>query len=277
MSLRTLLLATALALAALLLAGLLAMWQMARSFERSIAAQEAAIRATPASGAARTDLPLLLRSFLARTQARDPERVRWTRIEQRGAMRLSPDGPWLPFTAVQHFAVSQPGMVWRAEMRMSGGIWADVVDSLVHGQGRLEARLLGALPLARAGGPGAVQGQLQRLLAELPWAPAAIAANSTLSWQALDARRVQVSATVGDVTARVVLRFDDAGDVVEATATDRPRMLEGRNVPTPFGGALSDYRVLNGLRIPTRARVWWDLPSGRFEYWRGEVTAVAWE
>ncbi len=277
MSLRTTLLSAGLVAAALVLAGLLALWLLARGFDRSIAAEEAQIRASPPPGTCRVDLPPLVRAFLLRTQVRDPERQRWARLEQKGEMRLGPPAPWLPFTAVHHVSAAQPGFVWRAEVHMAGGVWTDVVDSLVNGQGRLEARIFGAVPVAKAGGAETVKGELQRFLAELPWTPAGMACDPTLAWQGLDGRRVQVSATQGAVTARVTLRFDDAGDVVEATADDRPRLVEGRAVPTPFGGAFSDYRVLNGLRVPTHAVVWWDLPTGRFEYWRGDVTRVTWK
>ena len=38
------------------------------------------------------------------------------------------------------------------------------------------------------------------------------------------------------------------------------------------------YRELGGMRMPTLAEVYWDLPEGRHTYWRGEVvSAVALE
>jgi hypothetical protein len=98
-----------------------------------------------------------------------------------------------------------------------------------------------------------------------------------LSLRQTDARRVEVSAHVSETLASVTLRFNDAGDIIEVSTPDRPRLVEGRSVPTPWGGAFSEYRALNGLRIPVRGVVWWDLPQSRFEYWRAEITSVAWE
>jgi len=45
-------------------------------------------------------------------------------------------------------------------------------------------------------------------------------------------------------------------------------------VPTRWGGELGEYRVLDGMRMPTRGEVYWDLPEGRFAYWRGEITSA---
>jgi hypothetical protein len=46
------------------------------------------------------------------------------------------------------------------------------------------------------------------------------------------------------------------------------------SVLTPWGGEFGDYRTLGGMRIPTRARVYWELDEGRFVYWRGTVTSA---
>jgi hypothetical protein len=45
-------------------------------------------------------------------------------------------------------------------------------------------------------------------------------------------------------------------------------------VPTPWRGVFSDHGELGGVRVPRRAEVAWELPEGRFTYWRAEVTAL---
>jgi len=54
----------------------------------------------------------------------------------------------------------------------------------------------------------------------------------------------------------------------------RPYRVGKRLVPTPWGGDFASYEVVGGLRIPASAEVYWDLPGGRFVYWRGTVTAL---
>jgi hypothetical protein len=50
---------------------------------------------------------------------------------------------------------------------------------------------------------------------------------------------------------------------------ERP-WLEGKTwVPTPWAGEFGDY-----ISLPTSAEVYWELPAGRYVYWRGTVTSA---
>ena len=69
------------------------------------------------------------------------------------------------------------------------------------------------------------------------------------------------------------LEFDAAGDIVRATGT-RPFAVGKTFVPTPWGGDFSDYASFNGTRVPTCGQAWWELPEGRFVYWRGRINAL---
>ena len=55
----------------------------------------------------------------------------------------------------------------------------------------------------------------------------------------------------------------ESGDIVRCLAEARPRDVEGGSAPTPWGGDLSDYRTLQGIRMPTRAEVYWGALSPR--------------
>jgi hypothetical protein len=55
----------------------------------------------------------------------------------------------------------------------------------------------------------------------------------------------------------------------------RPRRVPGGTFsPTAWGGDFSDHADFDGLRLPAAAETWWDLPEGRFVYWRGRVTGM---
>jgi hypothetical protein len=41
-----------------------------------------------------------------------------------------------------------------------------------------------------------------------------------------------------------------------------------------WGGDFGQYASFAGIRVPTRGEAWWELPEGRFVYWRGRVTAL---
>jgi hypothetical protein len=77
------------------------------------------------------------------------------------------------------------------------------------------------------------------------------------------------------VAAKAAVRweFNDAGDLVRATGV-RPFPIGKTFVPMRWGGDFGEYTDFAGTRVPSFGEAWWDLPEGRFVYWRGRVTAL---
>lgn len=188
-------------------------------------------------------------------------------------MWLKPGGRALRFTAVQHVAVDRVAFSWRARFSLAGPLAITVVDEYAHGAGRLEARVLG-LPLQREEGPETVAGEALRYLAELPWAPHAMAENGELEWRELDERTLEVATSVGGRRLVVGMDLDDAGDIVRTSSEMRSLRLGKAWVTAPWRGEVGEYAVLGGVRVPSHAEVSWELESGPYVYWRGRVTSV---
>jgi hypothetical protein len=193
-------------------------------------------------------------------------------LRQCGEMRANIRGSWQPFTAEHVISIHEPGFAWLARMKAMPLLSAHVLDCYVDGEGLLEARLFGSLPLMRAAGAQAARGELMRYLAELAWASHAMLRNPQLSWREMDPTTVEVSAECLAGPVRVRFLFEN-GDITRIEADDRPRVVGRRVVPTRWQGHCRDYREMNGCRIPTRAVATWLLEDGPFEYWRGCVTA----
>ena len=56
---------------------------------------------------------------------------------------------------------------------------------------------------------------------------------------------------------------------------NRPRAVGKSSIETPWVGEFSNYGVVGGARVPTRAEVRWDLPKDAFVYFRAQVTEAA--
>ena len=72
--------------------------------------------------------------------------------------------------------------------------------------------------------------------------------------------------------ARARQWVDEQADAVEVRSDTRAR---GDEV-TPWGGRLWQSHDFGELVAPRRAEVWWDLPEGRFVYFRCTVTELRW-
>lgn len=219
------------------------------------------------------ELPALLRSYLERSLPGDRPLPRRVRITQEGEMWQKPGGHAMRFTAVEEFAVGRVAFAWRARFPLVPLVATRAVDEYADGDGQLVARLLG-IPVMRQRGPETAAGEALRYLAELPWAPQAIAANRELQWRELDGDDIEVATAVAGKRLPVRFQFDAAGDIVRASTDVRPRSVGKTFVTTPWSGTFGDYQVFNETRIPTRAEVSWDLAEGPFIYWRGRVTSL---
>lgn len=220
---------------------------------------------------AHPDLPPLVAGYVKRNVAdADGTRVRLT---QTGEMQLKP-GRWLRFTAEEEAASERVEFWWRARFPIAPLVALRVDDWYRADDAALEVRLFG-VRLKRMRGADVARGEAMRYLAELPWVPQAFVANRELTWQEVDVRTVEVATDVGGARAAMCFRFDDAGDIVRASAPDRPRAVGNESVPTPFAGDFGDYRVFDGNRIPTTAAVRWELDDGPFVYFRGRITSLA--
>jgi hypothetical protein len=222
--------------------------------------------------AGRIDLPDLVSRYVERNLPDGPLPAR-VRFAQSGEMQLKP-GRWLPFTAEQEASIERVEFSWQARFPVAPLVKLRVEDWFRAGEGALVVRLFG-LPLKRTQGAEVTRGEAMRYLAELPWVPHALVANLELEWADVDEESVEVATTVAGSRAAMRLHFDDAGDIVSASAPDRPRAVGKGAVPTPFAGDFGDYRVFDGVRIPTTGAVRWELPDGPFVYFRGRVIAFA--
>ena len=219
-------------------------------------------------------LPKLVRSYLERVLPKGANVPAQLRITQRGKMHMKPGGRATRFTATERFAVDRVAFVWVARFPILPAVSLKVLDSYANGVGTLRVRALG-MPVQTRAGPEMAVSEAYRYLAELPWVPHAMLTNEHLHWRDVDDRHVEVTTRVADEQPTVRLDFDAAGDIVRSSADGRPRDTGGTLRPTRWGGDFSDYVTLGGIRMPAAGEVYWDLPAGRFVYWRARITSVA--
>jgi hypothetical protein len=191
-------------------------------------------------------------------------------IDQRGEMTLKQGAAPRRFSATETFDTEAVAFCWKARFQIVGPLAISVTDFYDGGDGGIEVRVLG-VPVQRKRGAEMAEGEAFRYLAEIPWVPQAIAANSQLEWRELDQRRVEVATRVREKRVAVQLTFDENDHIVE-TRAERPRSEAG-NAVTPWIGTYSAYREVSGVVIPTRGEVGWGLSTGLFTYWRGEITS----
>ena len=116
------------------------------------------------------------------------------------------------------------------------------------------------------------QGELLRYLGELIWFPTAWLSDAD-EWRAIDDQSVQVTIRQPGVTVSAVLYVNEQGQVTHLAA--ERFMAEGKSYRLErWSAQCEEYREVSGMLIPTRVEVMWNLASGDFSYFRGEITEI---
>jgi hypothetical protein len=115
-------------------------------------------------------------------------------------------------------------------------------------------------------------GAMLRYLAEIIWFPSAALA-PYITWEPIDATHARATIQYAGRSAPAVFTFDGHGRAVRFDA-ERP-LGGGKDAKlTPWFGASSEWRTFEGIEVPTRGEVGWQLPSGTFIYYRWAILDV---
>lgn len=247
--------------------GISAAYLTRRSFSAELDALAQKLADSQTDHVARGDLPAAVRALAMRMGADPDSQVPFVDLRETGTMWFKPGGLPLAFTARQRIGTSTTGFLWRAVIGPLAAL--TVVDSFVAGSGLLEARLFGALRVARQDGTSALnQGETLRYLAEIPWNPDIILFDHALEWTVIGPRSIKVATGAGRSRAEITFGLDEAGLIETASAASRSF---GGDKRYPWQGRFWDYQSRGSHRIPLQGEVAWVIDGADFIYWRGKI------
>jgi hypothetical protein len=194
-------------------------------------------------------------------------------IDMRGQFSLgSRDDPRYQSMAANQILAAPEGFVWA--MRTRDGLPISGSDS-----GRwTRFRILGVIPVARLGGhPDHTRSAFGRYIGEaLIWSPAALLPGSGVAWAAVDADTARVTVTHGELEQAADVTVDQDGRPIEVvfqrwSDANREKVYRLQ----PFGAAMSDFREVDGYRLPFHVEAG-NLYGAEdyFPFFLAEVTAI---
>ena len=218
-------------------------------------------------------LPTPARRWLGRVLPEQTPLIDGVVITMTGQIRI---GRWRPFTARQILRAGV-GYVWKPVV---GGHLLRFVGADVLGpdEARMDFRLHGLVPVARASGPETARSATGRLAAEtVAWIPQAATPQAGAVWAAADDHRAIVTLdTAGrrnDVEVTV-----DAGGRLRAIRLDRWNDSSKPPALEPFGGDLTTELVTEaGVRVAGKGTIGWGYGTTAWDtgqFFRYQLDAV---
>ncbi|MFA6059121.1 MAG: DUF6544 family protein [Taibaiella sp.] len=194
-------------------------------------------------------------------------------LKQKGKMRTSLTGRWMPADAEQFFNIDDPAFIWKVKVSMNAVIWYSGRDEFKNGLGSMLIKLFSLIPIVNSSGRKIDQGSLLRFMGEMCWFPSA-AVSPYIKWESISRNSAKATMCVGSTEASGIFRFDSNGNVLAFSAkrymaNGNSATLEDWYVPC------NEWRVLDGFKIPVKGEVIWSLKSGNFSYYKWEITEIS--
>jgi hypothetical protein len=195
--------------------------------------------------------------------------IRVIKTRESGQLRMSADAHWVPFSAEQVIESHRSAFHWEARMNPGKLTATTVVDVYEDGHGWLSVKV-GLIPVKKITGPDADRGELQRYLASVLFCPPMLLNNPSLRCNAVGPRTLQFSDSQDPTGATVDVDISEDGSPV-GCRTERPRLVGKKTVLTEWVAMCSEFRLCDGLRVPTRLEVAWKPPEGAFKYFKSQL------
>jgi hypothetical protein len=220
-------------------------------------------------------IPAIVKMWLLDANVVGKRPIKIARVNQSGMMKLAEDKSWMDYIATQVFTADQPGFLWRVKVKMNPLLTFSGKDTLINEKGNMLIKVLGVIPVVDESGEEIDQGSMIRYLAEMIWLPTA-ALSDNMTWESIDELSARGILTIGEKQVSADFHFNGKGEIVEIFA-DRMMDQSGSYSLEKWHIKIDAYDEWGGFRVPSEARVMWELEEGTFEWLSVQIKDVQYE
>lgn len=241
---------------------------------RRIAGAHPSVAVDPAEIAA---LPAPVRRYLAFALPDPKVCYRTVTLTQEGDFRRPLKEDFAPTTATQTVAAGTPAMMFAATTPIVPGLWARAYDFFAEGRMEMRAKIASTLTVVDESATEALnRTSLRRWLLESPLYPVALLPGGPVRWETMDDSHARATVTGFGLQASLVATFRPDGSLESFHAE------EDGDLATPYHGSgehalRGDYRPVAGMMIPHEFVISRAAGGRIFPFWKGRVTALAYE
>ncbi|SFE88687.1 hypothetical protein SAMN05518672_111170 [Chitinophaga sp. CF118] len=191
--------------------------------------------------------------------------INYARLTHDGLFKTGLDKKWLSIKGEQYFTTENPGFIWKGKTTMF-----TARDMYIAGKGRLVVSLFSLFNIVNGQGEKFNQGELLRWLAESVWFPTNLLPSQKLQWTTIDNHTAKLTFKYNGLSIFYITTFNDTGEIIEI---ETKRFMGNGNMET-WIGKLTNYKDLNGIKVPTIIEALWKLEEGDFSYARFNLKMI---
>ena len=177
------------------------------------------------------------------------------------------------FEAVQSFSLKPPAFNWAVRVDAFPLVQLSGRDKLTYGVGEMKIKLLSLINVVNEKENEKVNsGSMLRFLGEICWFPTA-ALNDYISWEEIDNLTAKATFTQQNKVVSGIFKFSTEGELLSFEA-DRFYGGDEKATKHPWLREVLEYKVFDGIKVPSKCKVTWKLPEGDFNWLNLEITTL---
>lgn len=209
-------------------------------------------------------LPALAQRYLVHSIAPGTHLARAVRLKMQGQIKLN---TWLPFTAEQIIS-AEHGFLWKATVQ-AGILPISGFDQLLNGQGGMEWKVFGLIPIVRAWSADTTRSAIGRFHGESIWLPSLLLTPTTL-WHELSDDHLALCLNSFGESTTLTFQLSHQGQLSALQFLRWGELTKTSYDYRSFGGTLTNEKTFQGYTIPTEIKVGWNFTFDCSDSWNGE-------
>lgn len=201
-------------------------------------------------------VPIPIQRYLRFTRSMGKPFIARAEVTQSGQMKLKPDADWIPLHAEQWYDIPGTAFEWIGWVKAAPLFHVRARDQYKDGLGSLKIRLWGIIPMGKAEGQEANEGELMRYLSEIIWFPTAMLGEN-ITWEAMDDTTARATITDHGVSVSGYFHVSPEGRVTAFTAKRYADMGDGTYKLADWYAPVYKYADFDGWYLPSEVSAIW--------------------
>jgi len=220
------------------------------------------------------DLPEPVQKYLIYVGAVGKEKVKNMRIEFDGEFKTDPQRDWVKMKAYQYSFFNDPTRQYYIETKVKS-LPVVGLHSYIKGTATMLIKLAGLITVADGKGKEMDQGETVTVFNDMCVLAPATLIDERIKWETIDDTTVKATFTNYNSKISATLYFNEKGQLVNFISDDRFYSPTGKDYErVRWSTPVSEYREINGMRLPTYGEAIWHFPEGEYSYARVNIIEV---